>query len=147
MVKADKFWGKAGSFYKKSADFEGKRADRRNNSIILLKMNKEEFFVKNPPDDGWVYQTAFDGDTEEESFDNLRKFLQENGFGDIPMPQNARRLWFDYLRPDDNGNFVRFIWHPIIISQSEYHKNGLVLSIYNEQIEDHLKLWEEVVKR
>lgn len=110
-------------------------------------MNKTQFFKKHLPQGGWLYQTAFDGETEEETFLNLKNFLSNEGFSDIPLPPNSRRLWWDYLRPNHEGIFGNFIWHPIIISQSSYQTNGLVLSIFDETYDNHFELWESTVKK
>lgn len=90
----------------------------------------------------WVFQTTFDGETEDESYFNLRIFLIKEGFGDIPLPSSARRLWWDYIKPDDDGNFGSFVWHPIKIGQNVYQENGLILAIYNEDFPSHMELWE-----
>lgn len=110
-------------------------------------MNRKDFFKKYIPQDDWMYQTSFDGETKEESFLSLKDFLIKEGLIDIPLPANARRLWWDYLRPDDNGNFGSFIWHPIIVSQSHYQPTGLMLSVYDENFENHFELWENIVRK
>ena len=76
-------------------------------------MNRNDFFKKYVPQDGWMYQTGFDGETEEETFHKLKEFLKKEGFEDITLPASARRLWWDYLIADEEGNFGSFIWHPI----------------------------------
>ena len=72
-------------------------------------MDRNQFFKKHVPEVGWVYQTGFDGKTVEESLLKLKEFLKTEGLGDIPIPETARRLWWDYLRPDEDGNFGRFL--------------------------------------
>ncbi|MCB9197530.1 MAG: hypothetical protein H6600_03665 [Flavobacteriales bacterium] len=105
-------------------------------------MDKKDFFKKYNLEEEWLFETAFDGKTEEESYLNLRVFLIKNGYGDIPLPVSARRLWWDYIKPDENGNFGSFVWHPIKITQHVYHLNGLHLMIFNEEYPDHMALWE-----
>ena len=105
-------------------------------------MNRKDFFKKYIPDDGWVCSFAFDGENEDESFSKLRSFLENEGFGDIPLPPSARRLFWDYLKPDDDGNFGTYVWHPIKIGIDWYQVNGLILGIYNEDCPDHMALWE-----
>jgi hypothetical protein len=105
-------------------------------------MNKKDFFKNHKTNDGWLFETAFNGDTCDESYMNLRVFLLKEGFGDIPLPPNARRLWWDYIKPDEDGNFGSFVWHPIKITQHVYQENGLHLMIFNEDYPDHMKLWE-----
>ena len=105
-------------------------------------MDRKDFFKRHKLSEEWLFETAFNGDTEEESYMNLRVFLLKEGFGDIPLPQYARRVWWDYIRPDEDGNFGSFIWHPIKITQHFYQSNGLHLMIYNEDYPNHMAMWE-----
>jgi hypothetical protein len=108
----------------------------------LINMERKDFFISANLSDEWLFETTFDGDTEEESYLNLRIFLLKIGFGDIPLPPNARRLWWDYIKPDEDGNFGSFVWHPIKITQDAYQINGLHLMIFNEDYPHHIDLWE-----
>jgi hypothetical protein len=105
-------------------------------------MNRKDFFKKYVPQDGWMCQFSFNGETEDESYSKLKEFLLNEGFDDIPLPPTARRLWWDYIKPNDDGNCGNYVWHPIKITQDVYQVNGLVLSIFNEDCPDHIALWE-----
>ena len=105
-------------------------------------MSRKEFFKSSGLQSEWIFQTAFNGETQEESYMNLRNFLFLHGFGDIPLPPSARRLWWDYIKPNDNGDYGEFVWYPIRITQHVYQENGLHLIIYNEDFPNHMALWE-----
>lgn len=72
---------------------------------------------------------------------SVREFLDKEGYSDVPLPTGERLLW-DYLIPNDNGDFSSFIWHPITIEQSHYSTNAVRLTIYNEQHERHVESWK-----
>ncbi len=105
---------------------------------------KKEFFKKHQVNgDGWCYRFGFYGDSDEDALDKLKNFLLEEGFNDVPIPPTARRLWWDYLKPDQDGKCPGYVWHPIRIFQDSYQMNGLVLMIFNEDCPDHMAMWEE----
>lgn len=109
-------------------------------------MNKRKLFSgKNKEGDNWMFNTGFNGYSSQETFEHLKTFLKENGYGDIPIPEDSRRLWRDYLQPDDDGIQGSFIWHPIEILQHPYHVTGLQLNICNEFHPDHMALWEGTI--
>ena len=109
----------------------------------LMNMNKTTFFQKySDRGDGWAYSFGFYGDSDDECFNKLKQFLIEEEFNDIPLPPTARRLIWDYLKPDSEGNSSGFVWHPIKIHQDPYQVNGLVLTIYNHNHPNHMELWE-----
>lgn len=106
-------------------------------------MNKNVFFKKySDAGDGWAYKFGFYGDSDEEAYTKLKNFLITEGFKDIPLPPTARRLWLDYLKPNKDGDYVGYIWHPIKIYQDAYQINGLLLIICDDNHPNHLELWE-----
>ena len=107
-----------------------------------LKKAREVFFNSHNLKDKHLFIAAFNEDTEEQCFFKVKQFLKENWITEIPLPANARRLWWDYIQPDENGNFGSFVWHPIKITQDHYQENGLILSIYNEDYPHHMDIWE-----
>lgn len=107
-----------------------------------LKKAREDFFNSQNLKDEHIFFTSFNEDTEEECFSRVKQFLKENWVTEIPLPASARRLWWDYIKPDQEGNFGTFVWHPIIIGQDPYQENGLFLTIYNEDYPDHMAIWE-----
>jgi hypothetical protein len=120
--------------------FDRFNADRKQENE--LKRAREVFFKSHKLFDQWTFIEVFDGNTVEESFSKLKKFLKENWVTEIPLPVSARRLLWDYLKPDVNGNYGSFVWHPIKINQNPYQMNGLFLTIYNEDFPNHMALWE-----
>jgi hypothetical protein len=107
-----------------------------------LKKARAEFFNRFNLKDEWMFLAVFNGETEEQSFSKLKQFLKENWVTEIPLPASARRLWWDYIKPDEDGNFGSFVWHPVKIDQDAYQQNGLILTICNEDYPDHMALWE-----
>ncbi len=112
-------------------------------------MIKEEF----PPagsdyeggtSDGWEYKVTFAGSTLAYSFEMIRQFLEEEGYGDVPLPASAKELLLfriptrnrQILMFDDNG----YVHNPIkiLFPISGRKKSLLTLFIYNEQSPEHL---------
>ena len=94
--------------------------------------------------DGWEYRTVFSGMNLSYSYDMVKAFLQEEGYGDIPIPISIEDLVLfrlptrnrQILLFEDNG-YVHFpikILFPIDGRQ----KRKLTLYIYNEKKEDAL---------
>ncbi len=93
---------------------------------------------------GWEYRTTFGGTTLEQNYKMLRQFLQEEGYGDLPLPANIDELVrFRYpMREkqitmfEDSGyvhNPIKILFFP---GRRDAHK--LILCIYNEQAPNHL---------
>ncbi len=111
-------------------------------------MSTEDFFKKYQDNgDGWCYKFGFHGESDEEAFCKMKKFLIDEGFGDIPIPPTARRLCWDYFKPDVNDNIGSYVWHPIIINQDAYQVHGFNLTIFDESHPDHMALWEGTYSR
>jgi hypothetical protein len=94
--------------------------------------------------DGWEYKTTFLGSTLEQSLLMVTSFLAEEGYGDLPLPANAKelRLFKKLSRPQQLAMFreVGYVHNPIKIL---FHPNAkmnkmLTLCIYNEKVEQHL---------
>lgn len=94
--------------------------------------------------DGFEYKTIFSGMNLNYSYDMVKAFLEEEGYGDIPIPKTAEELDLfrlptrnkQILLFEDNG-YVHFpikILFPINGRQ----KRTLILSIFNEEVEDAL---------
>jgi len=94
--------------------------------------------------DGWEYKTVFSGMNLQYSYDMIKAFLEEEGYGDIPIPKNAEALNCfrlptrnrQILLFEDNG----YIHFPIkiLFPMDGRQKRKLILSIYNEKAEDAL---------
>ncbi len=94
--------------------------------------------------DGWEYRTLFSGSTLDYSYNMIKQFLIEEGYEDIPVPENVEELKrFKY--PSQNGQIVLFaeqgyVHNPIKILFHPRRKksNTLILCIYNEKAPMHL---------
>ncbi len=94
--------------------------------------------------DGYVYRTVFSGSNLEQTYQMVRLFLKEEGYGDIPMPANAEELALfrlptrnrQILLFEDNG----YVHNPvkILFPADRRQKRTLILEIYNEHAERHL---------
>ena len=94
--------------------------------------------------DGFVYRTSFSGATLEKSYDMVLQFLEEQGYGNLPVPTNVEELQFFRLSTrnrqillfEDNG----YVHNPIkiLFPNDSRKKNTLVLEIYNENAPTHL---------
>ncbi|MCB0520791.1 MAG: hypothetical protein H6577_21585 [Lewinellaceae bacterium] len=94
--------------------------------------------------DGYVYRTVFSGATLAASFEMLRQFLKEEGYGDVPLPGNVAELEMfrlptrnrQILLFEDNG----YVHNPIKILFPNHgkQKKALILEVYNEAAPQHL---------
>ncbi|MFZ4543358.1 MAG: hypothetical protein ACOYOA_04860 [Saprospiraceae bacterium] len=93
---------------------------------------------------GWEYKTSFSGSTLEKSFEMIKIFLQEEGFGDIPLPANARelRLFKKIKRNSQLSIFgeTGYIHNPIkvLFHPNEKRSTSLTLCVYNDKEVNHL---------
>lgn len=94
--------------------------------------------------DGLVYESVFAGGSLAQTYEMICTFLQEEGYGDIPLPQDAEELQHFRLKTrnrqvllfEDNG----YVHNPIkiLFSMDGRQKTRLQLLIYNEQAAQHL---------
>ena len=94
--------------------------------------------------DGWEYKTAFSSTTLAQTYEMVRLFLEEEGYGDIPLPADAKEL-AQFKAPGKNGQFALFreegYFHnpvKIIFPPGKRKSFKLVLCIYNEKAPNHL---------
>jgi hypothetical protein len=92
--------------------------------------------------DGWEYRTVFAGASLAYSYKMLREFLQEEGFGDVPVPDTAEDLKL-FRRPRGQVQLFAergYIHNPIkILFPDKPRQRGmLVLCLYNERAPQHL---------
>ncbi len=102
--------------------------------------------------DGWEYRSVFAGKTLDDTFDMIRRFLQEEGYGDIPLPANAAELKL-FRKPrsaqlDLFGEYG-YVHNPIkiLFPQDAKLRNTLILCIYNEKAPQHLLRFHGVLPR
>ncbi len=94
--------------------------------------------------DGFAYRTTFAGANLAVTFEMIRQFLKEEGFGDVPLPADLEELSKFRLNTrnqqilmfEDNG----YAHNPvkILFPQDSRQKRVLILEIYNEKAEQHL---------
>ena len=94
--------------------------------------------------DGIVYRTVFAGANLAHSYGMVRQFLQEEGYGDVPLPADASELGKFRLATrnrqvllfEDNG----YVHNPvkILFPVDQRKKNTLILEIFNEAAPQHL---------
>lgn len=93
--------------------------------------------------DGWEYRTAFAGSRLAYAYDMIRQFLQEEGYGDVPLPETASDLkLFKKSRVPQLQLFAErgYIHNPvkILFPNDPLHRNTLILCVYNEKEPNHL---------
>ena len=94
--------------------------------------------------DGYVYRTIFGGSSLEVSYGMIKQFLLEEGYKNIPVPENAKELKLFKLSSrnkqillfEDNG----YVHNPvkILFPLDGRKKNTLILELYNELAPRHL---------
>ena len=94
--------------------------------------------------DGWEYKTSFTGTTVKDAFVMLRKFLEEEGYENIPLPKDAKELLLFKNPPKQQQlqlfNERGYSHNPIKIffPNGKRKENTLLLCIYNENDKKHL---------
>lgn len=101
--------------------------------------------------DGWEYRTVFAGTKLVYTYEMVKQFLQEEGYGNIPIPETVEDLRL-FKRPrskqlqlfSEHG----YVHNPlkIMFPENPQQRNTLVLYLYNEQAEGHLLRFHGVVK-
>lgn len=94
--------------------------------------------------DGYIYRSVFAGSSLNQSYEMVKSFLQEEGYGDIPIPKDDKELLLFQLNTrnkqvllfEDNG----YVHNPIkiLFPIDRRKKHTLELFLYNESGENHL---------
>ncbi len=93
--------------------------------------------------DGWEYRTVFAGGTLERSFEMVRHFLIDEGFGDLPLPANAAEMrLFKLPKNRQTALFTEsgYAHNPVKIlfpTVGKRQRAALILCIYNPEAEAH----------
>ena len=93
---------------------------------------------------GAEYKISFAGTTIKDSFAMLCKFLDEEGYSDIPLPKNAKELLYFKNPPKQKQlqlfNESGYFHNPIKVffPNGKRKENTLEVIIYNEKAPDHL---------
>ena len=103
--------------------------------------------------DGYEYRTVFAGSTLDHSYGMVRQFLDEEGYGDLPIPKNGEELLLfriptrnkQILMFEDNG----YVHNPIkiLFPPDRRKRTTLILCVYNELDPDHLLKFHGVLDR
>lgn len=93
--------------------------------------------------DGWEYRTAFTGSKLSYVYEMVRQFLQEEGYGDVPLPETVAELkLFKKPRRAQLQLFSEkgYAHNPVKILFPTHpgQRNTLILCIYNEKEPGHL---------
>jgi hypothetical protein len=101
--------------------------------------------------DGWEFRTIFKASKLSYSFEMLKIFLQEEGYGDVPIPESLEDLKL-FRRPraqqlklfSENG----YIHNPIkiLFPEDSKQRGTLILCLYNEKTPNHLLRFHGVMK-
>lgn len=93
--------------------------------------------------DGWEYRSVFAGSKLAYTYEMVKQFLREEGYGDVPLPETAEELRL-FKRPrgrqlqlfGENG----YVHNPvkILFPNGLRQRNALILCVYDEQAPDHL---------
>lgn len=94
--------------------------------------------------DGWEYRTVFSGSKLAATYDMVRQFLQEEGYGDLPLPASVEELRL--FRRGPQGCQLQlfgergYVHNPIkiLFPNDSRQRNALILCIYNEKAPNHL---------
>jgi hypothetical protein len=102
--------------------------------------------------DGWEYRSVFGGSRLAYTFDMVRQFLRDEGYGDVPLPASADELkLFRRPRQHQLELFAErgYIHNPvkILFSSERTQRNSLILCIYNEEAPDHLLRFHGVLRK
>lgn len=95
--------------------------------------------------DGYCYRAVFAAGRLERSFDMIKAFLEEQGYGQLPLPRDAQELRQFRLPPKlrhqlslfgENG----YVHNPIkiLFPVPAGRRGALILELYNEADQNHL---------
>lgn len=103
--------------------------------------------------DGYEYKTVFAGSSLDHSYRMIIQFLKEEGYGDVPVPKDAKELEFfrlptrnkQILLFEDNG----YVHNPvkILFPLDRRKRSTLFLHLYNESDPQHLLKFHRVLEK
>lgn len=101
--------------------------------------------------DGWEYRSVFAGAKLAYTYDMVKQFLREEGYGDVPLPETAEELRL-FKRPRSKQLQLfgerGYVHNPvkILFPNDSRQRNTLILCIYNEKEPQHLLRFHGVVR-
>ena len=101
--------------------------------------------------DGWEYRSVFAGSKLVYTYEMVKQFLREEGYGDVPVPETAEELKL-FRRP--RGRQLQlfsergYIHNPvkILFPNDARQRNVLILCVYNEKEPQHLLRFHGVLR-
>lgn len=102
--------------------------------------------------DGWEYRTVFGGARLAASYEMVKQFLREEGYGDVPLPATVEELRLFRRAPGGVQLHLfgerGYAHNPvkILFSNDPRQRNTLILCVYNEQAPDHLPRFHGVLQ-
>ena len=103
--------------------------------------------------DGWLYETTFAGASLEKSYEMIKTFLDEEGYEDIPLPNDAEELLL-FKIPTRNRQIILFedngyVHNPIkiLFPKNSRIRSKLILQVFNEEVTNHLLRFHSVLER
>lgn len=92
--------------------------------------------------DGWEYRVVFAGSNLEYTYRMIRGFLEEEGYGDVPLPATAADLRLFRRARGQLQLFAErgYVHNPvkILFPDKPKQRGTLILCLYNEKAEGHL---------
>lgn len=93
--------------------------------------------------DGWEYRTVFGGAKLAYTYEMVKQFLRDEGYGDVPLPATAEDLkLFRRSRDPQLQMFAErgYLHNPVklLFSNIPGQRSAIIVCIYNEQVPDHL---------
>ena len=101
--------------------------------------------------DGWEYRTVFAGTKLAYTYDMVKQFLQEEGYGDVPLPETADDLRL-FKRPKNRQLQLfgerGYVHNPVkvLFPGDSKQRNTLILCVYNEKEPQHLLRFHGVLR-
>ncbi len=101
--------------------------------------------------DGWEYRSVFGGAKLAYTYEMVKQFLREEGYGDVPLPASVDELrLFRRPRTQQLQLFGErgYVHNPvkILFPDDPRQRNMLILCVYNERAEGHLIRFHGVEK-
>lgn len=101
--------------------------------------------------DGWEYRTVFAGAKLAYTYEMVKQFLREEGYGDVPVPETVEELnLFKRPRTRQLQLFSErgYIHNPvkILFPNDTRQRNVLILCVYNEKEPQHLLRFHGVLR-
>ena len=93
--------------------------------------------------DGWEYRSVFAGTKLASTYEMVKQFLSEEGYGDVPLPETAedlRRFKRPRGRQLEMFSERGYAHNPvkILFPADSRQRHTLILCVYNEREPDHL---------